>query len=143
MALVPRTRPGGRPAPGLRDSWSWALKHLRRWGVLAHREDDPAPTCLQCGRCCEAFGGHLHASSADLARWRALGRDDLLSRVEPVSSWIWIDPATRRLEERCPFLVHEGPERALCAIQDVKPDICRDYPTLAHGRRCLRGVFLR
>jgi Fe-S-cluster containining protein len=59
-----------------------------------------------------------------------------------VSGWIWLDPETGGLEERCPFLTATGPTTTLCAIHDVKPDICRDYPTLAHGRRCLRGVFL-
>jgi Fe-S-cluster containining protein len=98
--------------------------------------------CLRCGRCCEAFGGHLHASKADLERWTRLGRTDLLRRVGPVSGWIWLDPDSGRLEETCPFLTPIGPDTAICSIQDVKPDICRDYPTVAHGRRCLRGGFL-
>ena len=99
------------------------------------------PRCLCCGRCCESFGGHLQASSSDLERWRRLGREDLLARVSSIG-WLWIDPRTGKLEDDCPFLERTGPETALCAIQDVKPDICRDYPTLAHGRQCLRGVFL-
>ena len=98
--------------------------------------------CLRCGRCCDSFGGHLRASRRDLERWRALGREDLLARVEPATGWLWIDPATGRLEPACPFLERTGPDAARCAIQDVKPDLCRDYPTLAHGWRCPRGVFL-
>lgn len=97
--------------------------------------------CLRCGRCCESFGGHLNASRADLARWRRLGREDLLRRVSAIG-WIWIDPETGLLEKACPFLERVGPDRQICTINDVKPDMCRDYPTLAHGRRCLRGVFL-
>lgn len=54
-----------------------------------------------------------------------------------------MNPETGKLEDRCPFLVRTGPETAACSIQDVKPDMCRDYPTLAHGKRCLSGVFLR
>lgn len=100
------------------------------------------PRCHCCGRCCEAFGGHLHASRADVERWRRLGRDDLLERVSSVN-WIWMNPETGKLEDRCPFLVRTGPETAACSIQDVKPDMCRDYPTIAHGKRCLSGVFLR
>jgi Fe-S-cluster containining protein len=103
-------------------------------GVAGH-------ACLRCGRCCEEFGGHLAASRGDRARWRSLGRSDLLSRVSAVG-WIWIDPETGLLEPRCPFLRRVGPDRQLCAIEEVKPDMCRDYPTLAHGRRCQRGVFL-
>lgn len=105
------------------------------------RLPERAKRCLGCGRCCESFGGHLEASRADLARWRSLGRDDLLRRVSAIG-WLWIDPATGKLEPSCPFLLRTGPDSAICAIHEVKPDICRDYPTLAHGHRCLRGVFL-
>lgn len=54
-----------------------------------------------------------------------------------------MNPETRKLEDRCPFLVRTGPETAACSIHDVKPDICRDYPTLAHGKTCVSGFFLR
>lgn len=97
--------------------------------------------CLCCGQCCEAFGGHLEASQADLDRWRRLGREDLLRRVSGIG-WIWIDPETGTLEDDCPFLERVSPERAICSIQEIKPDICRAYPTIAHGNACLRGVFL-
>lgn len=97
--------------------------------------------CLCCGRCCESFGGHLNASKADLARWRRLGRTDLLRRVSAIG-WIWLNPETGSLEPSCPFLERVGPDRAICSINDVKPDVCRDYPTIAHRRQCLRGVFL-
>lgn len=114
--------------------------------LLGLEEDEytlpgPGKRCRSCGRCCEAFGGHLQASRADLERWRRLGREDLLRRVSPIG-WIWIDPATGALEPSCPFLERTGPTTARCAIHEIKPDICRDYPTLAHGRRCLSGVFL-
>jgi Fe-S-cluster containining protein len=122
------------------------VEALKRWfeSRLAPRKatrPSREVRCLCCGRCCEAFGGHLQASKEDLARWRASGRDDLLARVSAIG-WIWIDPATGLLEDRCPFLVRTGPDAASCSIHEVKPDICREYPTLAHGRRCLRGVFL-
>ncbi len=104
-------------------------------------EAQPQRVCLCCGQCCESFGGHLQASQRDLERWRELGREDLLRRVSSIG-WIWINPDTGTLEDRCPFLRRTGPETQACAIHDVKPDICRDYPTLAHGRQCLRGVFL-
>ena len=57
--------------------------------------------------------------------------------------WIWVDPVTKELEEICPFIVIINDEQSLCAIQDTKPDICRDYPPFDRGRRCLRGVFLK
>ena len=98
--------------------------------------------CLCCGDCCESFSGHLHASKADLKRWRDQGREDLLERVNNLG-WIWINPKTGRTEERCPFIKRLDDRTVLCAIQETKPDICRDYPTLAHGRRCLHGGFLK
>ncbi len=98
--------------------------------------------CLCCGECCESFGGHLPASEHDIKRWRREGREDLLNRVNRLG-WIWVDPDTKALLERCPFIDKISEQQSLCAIQETKPDICRDYPTLAHGKRCLRGVFLK
>jgi len=97
--------------------------------------------CLCCGECCKSFGGHLHAYKHDLDRWQREGRDDLLRRVNRLG-WIWVDPETKELEEQCPFIQKINVEQSICAIQDTKPDMCRDYPPLDRGRRCLRGVFL-
>lgn len=98
--------------------------------------------CACCGNCCVAFGGHLNASKYDLERWHQEGREDLLNRVNRLG-WIWVDPVTKAREERCPFILQIDAERAVCAINETKPAMCRSYPTLAHGRRCLRGVFLK
>jgi len=98
--------------------------------------------CACCGDCCASFGGHLHASKRDLARWQREGRDDLLSRVNRLD-WIWVDPETKQLLDPCPFLQPLDEQRRVCSINDTKPDICRDYPTMAHGFRCLRGGFLK
>jgi Fe-S-cluster containining protein len=108
----------------------------------APRTEQRVAGCLCCGECCKAFGGHLHASKSDLERWWRDGREDLLCRVNRLG-WIWVNPDTMEPEERCPFLKQSGPETIVCAIYDTRPDICRAYPTLAHGRRCLRGVFLK
>jgi len=112
----------------------WLKRHVK------HKEKQET-RCLCCGDCCESFGGHLNASKADLKRWQNQGREDLLARVNRLS-WIWIDPQTGRPEERCPFIERRDEKTALCGIQQTKPDMCRDYPTLAHGRRCLHGGFL-
>lgn len=104
------------------------------------RPQKPA-TCLQCGQCCESFGGHLRASARDLERWREHGRQDLLDATNHLG-WIWVDPVTRKNVDPCPHIDRSDPEHARCAIYEDRPDMCRDYPTLAHGKRCLRGVFL-
>jgi Fe-S-cluster containining protein len=97
--------------------------------------------CGCCGDCCRAFGGHLNASRADLDRWRKEGREDLLCRVNRLG-WIWYDPKSGDPEEKCPFLAQTDLETAFCSIHETKPAMCRDYPTVAHGRRCLHGIFL-
>ena len=98
--------------------------------------------CDCCGRCCTYFGGHLHASDHDLKRWHQQGREDLLSRVNRLG-WIWVDPETKQMLDPCPFLEQADEQRWICSINDTKPDICRDYPTMAHEFRCLSGVFLK
>ena len=97
--------------------------------------------CLCCGDCCESFGSHLHASEHDRERWQREGRDDLLARVNRLG-WIWVDADTKETLDRCPFILETADGLKICAIQETKPDICRDYPTLAHGKRCLHGMFL-
>jgi len=119
------------------------LKALKYWlysDVLGRKTGESRCAC--CGNCCEAFGGHLNASKHDLERWQREGREDLLSRVNRLG-WIWVDPETRSREDRCPFILKIDAERSVCSINETKPAMCRAYPTLAHGRRCLRGVFLK
>lgn len=115
------------------------------WSKLTGQKTTAPPpttaTCLMCGTCCKSFGGHLHASAADLRRWQELGREDILTRVGSYG-FLWIDPISHRIAQECPFLAQLDEERWGCSIHEVKPDICRAYPTLAHARRCLRGVFL-
>lgn len=94
--------------------------------------------CRACGVCCEVYAGTLTASPADLERWRAEGRADLLALVGEGGA-IWVDPATGQRPERCPFLRRTGPEAALCGIHSTKPELCRAYPTAAHRHRCVRG----
>ena len=97
--------------------------------------------CLACGYCCEVFGGYLHASDADIERWRQLGRKDLLALVGPYG-WIWVDPENGRRGTPCPFLKRLECGEARCAIHDIKPDMCREYPSLDHGRHCVRGIYI-
>lgn len=119
------------------------LTTLERWFSNATAAQDSSENgCLCCGECCKSFGGHLHASQHDLERWQREERNDLLSRVNRLG-WIWVDPVTKEIVDLCPFILKIDEEKSICAINDTKPAICRDYPTLAHGRRCLRGGFLK
>ena len=85
------------------------------------------------------YGHALRASEEDLVRWRAEGRYDLLLRVGKGGD-LWLDPSTGEHLEDCPFLRRTGPDDARCRIHATKPELCRDYPTAAHGRRCVCGV---
>jgi Fe-S-cluster containining protein len=84
----------------------------------------------------------LAAEESDLARWRAEGRDDLLCRVGEGGA-LWIDPESGAPLDRCPFLRRMTAELAQCAIHATKPDMCRDYPTEAHGFHCVQGIAFR
>lgn len=120
------------------------IETLKQWLHCTWMEDRKREKtrCLCCGECCKAFGGHLHTSKRDLERWQSEGRSDLLDRVNRLG-WIWVDPQTKQLEDPCPFIEQTGPQTAICSIYETRPDICRDYPTLAHSHRCLRGGFLK
>jgi len=117
-----------------------ALTRLaRRFLGFSRAESKKASGCRDCGACCEHFGGHLRAAKSDLERWRSEGRDDLLAGVNRLG-WLWVDPASGVPLERCPFLDRIDPESTRCRIHHTKPEMCRSYPTLAHGRRCVRGI---
>jgi Fe-S-cluster containining protein len=94
-------------------------------------------SCRQCGNCClnlvDAYRGCV--SDADLELWRREGREDLLSWVETLDlghgnflHLAWLDPETGEEVDRCPWLQESAPGGYLCAINDVKPQYCRDYP---------------
>lgn len=94
-------------------------------------------TCLQCGQCCTNLDYSRALTAEDIAMWKKAGRDDLLAWVGKDKAdggyTIWIDPRTGEPQDPCPFLSMEG-GKAKCAIHDVKPAICREYPaTKKHG----------
>jgi Fe-S-cluster containining protein len=99
--------------------------------------------CRQCGRCCRNLDYHNELTTADVDRWNALGRKDILDWVGVFTSEaggqttyrIWMTPGTRTLAEICPFLKKVPTEnRWICSIHEVKPSICRNYPvSRKHG----------
>lgn len=104
--------------------------------------------CRQCGACCQRLGYEDDCFEEDVRRWEFLGRTDILAWVArdeaPGRPYrIWIDPVTGRAADGCPWLKRSG-SRSVCAIQDVKPEVCRQYPlTRKHAAMTgCRGEFL-
>ncbi len=112
---------------------------IGRWWGRVFRSTGRSRGCRACGTCCELFGGNLRATPRDLQRWQGEGRLELLVRVGERGR-LWKDPDTGSFLEECPFLIATGPDTAECWIHETKPAMCRDYPTLAHGRQCVRGI---
>lgn len=110
-----------------------------RWLVKLSGSAGRQRGCRACGICCELYGHALRASASDLARWQGEGRHDLLLRVG-ADRRLWCDPATGAHLEDCPFLRRSPRQAALCRIHSTKPELCRDYPTVAHRSRCVCGV---
>ena len=93
--------------------------------------------CRQCGQCCRTLDYHREIIEEDVGLWQKLGRSDILSWVgvftgenNKKSYRIWTTPGTTELAKGCPFLKKISSEnRSVCLIQDVKPGICRQYPS--------------
>ena len=93
--------------------------------------------CRQCGQCCSILDYHREVTEEDVTRWQELGRSDILRWVSVFegednkkSYTIWTTPGSTELAEGCPFLKRISSEnRSVCLIQDVKPGICRQYPS--------------
>jgi Fe-S-cluster containining protein len=94
--------------------------------------------CRQCGHCCIHVSGAFSACAtvADIARWEAAGREDILAWVDRIEVGdacvydLWIDPETGEDVSQCPWLEQvPGTDRYVCRIHDLKPDHCRKYPT--------------
>ena len=95
-------------------------------------------SCLQCGHCCLNLGFELSATAGDVAVWEKHGRDDVLAWVDEVVAGvydIWIHPQTGEEVRRCPWLRKlPRQEKFICRIQDLKPEVCRNYPvSQEHG----------
>lgn len=99
--------------------------------------------CAQCGHCCQDLCLENECTHEDYFQWQSLGLDHILQRVlvldrgtRGVRYKIWIEPGTGELSPVCPWLVPtHRKDRFICTIQDVKPEICRQYPlTRKHAR---------
>lgn len=93
--------------------------------------------CQHCGRCCTHLDYSRSLTPEDITLWKQAGRHDILARVgrdpDDGGSIIWVHPETGECELPCPFLSSRNGQNR-CAIHDLKPATCREYPaTKKHG----------
>lgn len=87
----------------------------------------PAPTdnetfdCLTCGACCFQRPGTILVEAADLVRWKRLGREDILSQLEPGHFGLMAFQMSS--QGAC---VHHGTaaEPHACQIYEVRSETC-------------------
>lgn len=103
--------------------------------------------CQQCGRCCERWGWGQNGIVEDLIPWLTSNRQDILRHVSirysdgsrssgsTVSDEnllhvfrirYWQDTEGTLLHH-CPFLWRSKDGKAMCAIHDCKPAVCRGF----------------
>ncbi|KPK54251.1 MAG: hypothetical protein AMJ63_03855 [Myxococcales bacterium SG8_38_1] len=81
--------------------------------------------CLTCGACCRTgTDGRLLIPPEDLARWRAMGRDDIADAVQPGHFGL-LGFATRD-DGSCVHLGTEGNPNA-CQIYEIRGTTCREF----------------
>ena len=94
-------------------------------------------SCHRCGHCCRDLDYSGAFTEADYRRLAEAGREDILEKVAVYRQKdgsrrfrIWVHADTRTPEAECPFLEHRSSRnRWRCRIHDVRPEICRQYPT--------------
>ena len=95
--------------------------------------DPDAPDCLACGACCRTgHDGRILIPAEDLVRWRALGREDVASAIQP-GHFGEVAFATRD-DGSC---VHLGTATSAnaCAIYAIRGTTCREFEK--GSRQCL------
>ncbi|WGO99119.1 YkgJ family cysteine cluster protein [Saccharophagus degradans] len=89
--------------------------------------------CNQCGKCCIKYGdGALSATANEIDMWE-LFQPHIFEYA--LNGEIWVDPATGKKLNRCPFLeaspptTPTAPLKYTCSIYHDRPEDCRHYPT--------------
>jgi Fe-S-cluster containining protein len=94
--------------------------------VKADGKTSPSSTgeqfdCLTCGACCFQRPGTILVEPSDLVRWRRLGREDILSRLEPGH----FGQMAFAMDERGACVHHGTPtEPHACRIYEVRSETC-------------------
>jgi len=90
------------------------------------------PGCSACGQCCIKLGLDLIMTPGDYRRWKHQGREDILRYARASSKgggwgYLWFDPETNLELDRCPFLTKSEADAYSCAIQETKPQVCKQF----------------
>jgi len=85
--------------------------------------------CTDCGKCCLEGASRLQANDADIRRWQA-DAPHVIEHMEAGTGGLWVSPKTGKPTTRCPW-IRKKPlrDQYYCRIYDVRPDVCRRYPT--------------
>ncbi len=112
------------------------LKNLRKQRKIplerllkeAHDKAFSQIDCLDCGRCCRELGPGL--KNKDVAR---LARRENLKPAEFIKKQLRTDEDNDLVFKKmpCPFLGSDN----YCFVYEDRPDACRDYPHMDHGRQ--------
>ena len=97
--------------------------------------------CKHCGRCCLKYGASLPATEADIERWEAADRGDVLKWVlrhdyckAATGGDLWLS-RTKEVS-RCPWLrKRRNKKEYYCTIYEVRPEVCRWYPATREQAR--------
>lgn len=97
--------------------------------------DIPNFHCTGCGKCCLEGASRLQAVESDIAMWEERA-PHLLQYVviagEPGDRTgdIWTGPQSAKDTTRCRWIKkYPGREQYYCRIYEVRPQVCRRYPT--------------
>ncbi len=109
------------------------LKQLRKIPLErlfneAHDEAFSQIDCLECGRCCRELGPRLN--NKDVTR---LARRERLKPADFIKTLLKTDDDNDLVFKKmpCPFLGSDN----YCFVYEDRPDACRDYPHMDHGRQ--------
>ena len=90
--------------------------------------------CNQCGKCCIRYGAaDLAVTRQEIEHWEE-SHPEIFQYVR--DDKIWFDPESGEALQRCPFLEQvvktnpDAPQKYTCSIYLVRPDDCRQYPSL-------------
>ncbi len=96
--------------------------------------------CLTCGACCFQRAGTILVTEADIERWRASGRYDIVENLEPGHFGY---RAFKMRAAGCCVFHGTAEDPHACAIYEDRADVCRDFDrgcAQCHEFRRDRGV---